>query len=331
MLARLAFALAASWLAALPGGDPAAPAAERRFLPGRWEQVGGVQPEMESDLLNPLLIASRGRMLYVVDYGDTRVKAFDWTGRLAWAAGRKGKGPNEFTNPTDLQVDRSGNLWVYDPANSRVTVLRPDGKVEKMISTRTLFQRVLPLEDGTFWGIGVGTEGVLGYRFDRRGTLAGTMRLPATMGSVDPMALDGRVAVAPTGRAAVMTFLYADRLVLWNGATRQVRSTPGVEPIPFPSVLEWQGPGGGVVTRLSLDATPATLSVTADDRYAYLLYGGKTRMKGRIVDRYELATGRYAGSYLLPRRVSGITVVPNGLAVLISNPMPEIRVWRRVG
>ena len=146
MIARFALALAAVWLptTTAAGGPPPA-AAERHFLAGRWQQVGGVRPALESELLNPLLIVARGRMLYVVDYGDTRVKAFDWTGRLAWASGRRGEGPNEFTNPTDLQLDPRGNLWIYDPPNSRVTILRPDGKVEHMISLRTLFQRVVPL------------------------------------------------------------------------------------------------------------------------------------------------------------------------------------------
>ena len=331
MIGRFALALAAVWLPTTTavGGPPPA-AAERHFLAGRWQQVGGVQPALESELLNPLLIVARGRMLYVVDYGDTRVKAFDWTGRLAWASGRRGAGPNEFTNPTDLQLDPRGNLWVYDPPNGRVTILRPDGKVEDMISLRTLFQRVVPLADGSFWGIGSGTEGVLGYRFERGGKLAGTVNLPTALGKVSPMALDGRVAVAPGGQAAVMTFLYADRLVLWNGATRRLTTAAGVEPIAFPGVLEWKGSGGAVVSRLSLDATPATLATTADDRYAYVLYGGKTRQAGRIVDRYDLATGRYAGSYLLPRRVSGIAAVQGGFAALISEPVPEIRIWTRV-
>lgn len=263
------------------------------------------------------------------DYGYTRIKAFEWTGRLAWVAGRRGAGPREFRNPTDLQVDAEGKLWVYDPPNSRVTILRPDGSVENMISTTTLFNRVVPLSGGSFWGIGSSAEGVLGYRFGRDGKLAGTLRLPQALGKVPPMALDGRVAVAPGGRAAVMTFLYADRLVLWNAATRRLTTAAGVEPIGFPGLLQWKRGGGVMVTRLALDAVPATLSATADARYAYLLYGGKTRQAGRIVDRYDLATGRYAGSYLLPRRVTGIAAVPDGFAALISNPVPEIRVWRR--
>lgn len=330
MTGRLVLVLAASWLLLGARGAPAAgsAAAERRFLPAEWEQVGGVAPTDGPELLNPLLIASRGRMLYVVDYGDKAVKAFDWGGRLAWAVGRHGRGPGEFMNPTDVQVDAEGNVWVNDPPNNRVTVLRPDGGVAAMFAPEKPAHRLLPLHDGTFLGIGSAGEGLLGYRYAPGGKVAGTLGLPASLRGVGMLARDGRVAVAPTGRAVVITFLYGDRLILWNSAARRLTALPGVEPVAFPGLLHWRTPEGARVTRLALDATRATLSVTADDRFAYLLFGGRTAQAGRIVDRYELATGRYAGSYLLPQPVTGITAVPGGFAALIADPVPEIRVWR---
>lgn len=329
MLGRLALLLAGCWLLLGARGAPAAGSAagERRFLPAKWEQVGGV-PADGPELLNPLLIASRGRMLYVMDYGDVRVKAFDWSGRLAWAAGRPGRGPGEFVNPTDIQVDAGGNVWVNDPANNRVTVLRQDGAVAEMLTPQRPAHRLLPLHDGSSWGIGNAGEGLLGYRYSRDGKVAGTLGLPPSLSGVAMLARDGRAAVAPTGRAVVVTFLYGDRLVLWNAAARRLTALPGVEPVEFPGVLQWRTRDGLKATRLALDATPATLAVTADDRHAYLLFGGRTAHAGRVVDRYELATGRYAGSYLLPRRVKGISAVPGGFAALIADPVPEIRVWK---
>lgn len=330
MVGRLALVTAGALLLLGTRGVPAAttPAGERRFLPAAWEQVGGVQPADESELLNPLLMASRGRTVYVVDYGDVRVKAFDWSGRLVWAAGRSGRGPGEFVNPTDIQVDAGGNVWVNDPPNNRVTVLRPDGSVAAMFAPGKPAHRLLPLHDGSSWGIGSAGKGALGYRYAPGGRIVGRLGLPPSLRGVGMLARDGRAAIAPSGRAVVITFLYGDRLVLWNTAADRLTAFPGVEAVGFPAVLRWRTREGVVATRLALDATPATLSVTADDRYAYLLFGGRTAHAGRIVDRYELATGRYAGSYLLPRRVAGITAVPGGFAALIADPVPEIRVWR---
>jgi len=76
---------------------------------------------------------SRNR-LYVADAKENRIAVFD-TGTLKlvgyYGNSRNPRGssaPGSFNSPTNLALDRKGNLYIADTWNYRVQVLDPDGK-----------------------------------------------------------------------------------------------------------------------------------------------------------------------------------------------------------
>jgi hypothetical protein len=66
--------------------------------------VGGTEHDTVLFRPGPSTVANGS--LYVFDYGDSRLKAFDSSGKLAWSFGRSGGGPGEFMNVADLAVSQ---------------------------------------------------------------------------------------------------------------------------------------------------------------------------------------------------------------------------------
>lgn len=62
--------------------------------------------------------------VFVLDGHFHELRAFDASGRLIARFGRDGPGPGEFAHPTALAVAETGELYVLDRSNARVSVVR---------------------------------------------------------------------------------------------------------------------------------------------------------------------------------------------------------------
>jgi DNA-binding beta-propeller fold protein YncE len=96
-----------------------------RFRPShRCDDAGEVcAPEVGG----AIAVDGAGRV-YVADYGNHRVQAFDPTGRALAGWGREGGGPGEFRLPAGIAVDRAGHVYVTDAGNHRVQVFDGAGR-----------------------------------------------------------------------------------------------------------------------------------------------------------------------------------------------------------
>jgi DNA-binding beta-propeller fold protein YncE len=65
--------------------------------------------------------------VFVADWGNHRVQAFDAQGRLLARWGREGDGPGEFRLPSGLAVDGRGRVYVGDAGNRRIQVFDAAG------------------------------------------------------------------------------------------------------------------------------------------------------------------------------------------------------------
>ncbi len=65
--------------------------------------------------------------LYVADTGGCRVVIYNAAGERLGQLGRKGRGPGELLEPTDVALDGQGGLYVVDTSNQRVQRLDPWG------------------------------------------------------------------------------------------------------------------------------------------------------------------------------------------------------------
>ena len=68
------------------------------------------------------------RYLIVSDCGEHSIKVFSRKGKFQYKFGTKGRGDGEFNNPSNLLVNKSGQLMVCDENNHRIQVFELNGK-----------------------------------------------------------------------------------------------------------------------------------------------------------------------------------------------------------
>lgn len=74
--------------------------------------------------------------LYVVDAATHQIRVLDYGGEPLSVYGKRGSEPGEFNYPTDLDLDRDGNLYIIDSMNARVQVLTPEGAFVRAFGER---------------------------------------------------------------------------------------------------------------------------------------------------------------------------------------------------
>jgi len=65
--------------------------------------------------------------IYVLDYLEQALHAFDEAGAHLWTAGGRGQGPGEFDGAAGLAIDPDERVWVWDPRYQRFSVYDSDG------------------------------------------------------------------------------------------------------------------------------------------------------------------------------------------------------------
>lgn len=303
----------------------------RRFVEGHWVLVGGVEPAVESDLLRPLLLNARDKQLFVFDFGDYALKAFDWTGGLRWVIGHYGWGPNEFRSPSDLQFDDDNNIWVLDSGSRRVTIVGFSGQsswsVQLRIGNFLPFQ-VMPSTDTTFWVTGNDLEATFALKLDKHGEVSERLLLPDRF-KVPPNPLVRQAYVSQAGpKRAFVAFSRAGSLLRWDVGQKTVELFPGVEPVPFPDVIRRELRSGATALHIDTTAMWTALDVSTSGDTTYVLFAGESSFKGRIVDMYSTGIGSYLGSYLLPEKISDLVLDGGYFVGLVQGPVPAIRVWQ---
>jgi len=100
-------------------------------------------------------------LLYTLEWGEGSIRRWTAEGEPAGTIGRKGEGPGEFEEPTDLGFF-GDSLWVWDMDAYRVSYFDPDGEFLGSASPTVNFGSAgpgqspprpgTPLRDGTFIG-----------------------------------------------------------------------------------------------------------------------------------------------------------------------------------
>lgn len=296
---------------------------QRRFLEVTFTRVGGIPGTIESETLLPGLVRLKKDVIYLYDYGDSRVKAFDLAGRKAWTYGRAGQGPGEFSNPTDLKVDAEGRVWIADPTNLRITIYDPRTGDARFIRTPEPVSDVAPAGDGLAWAVPMNPQRLL-LLLDETGMVQRYVSGPEFAEHSHPLLwelnLDPRARTGP-----IVSFRYSDRFFAVDGETGEVVEHRGIEKVEFPDVVGWES-GGYTITRVAPDATEAAQSTAEDNGLYYVLFEMRSE-RVSIVDVYDSFTAQYIGSLRLPLPVSFIAVDDYRIAVVTRAEIPAIEVW----
>jgi hypothetical protein len=293
----------------------------RSLVEARWDTLftigGGVEDTL---LLMPRQLAARGGRLYVFDYGDDRLKAFDAEGGLRWSFGRRGGGPEEFGNPLDVEVGPEGMVWVVDGEEGRLSVVSAEGEGVRIVRHPDVLVRdVVPLtdrllvttasHDGRFW-----------LALDGEGRVRESGEAPfPELAAADLLARQGHVAVGEDGQRWAAVFPFGRPFAVYEGTEVRCRG----------ELVE----GEGFPARMPADPRSAVWAVGAvlGDTSLFVLPRGRTELALRALDEYSARDCRYLGSVRLPDRVVAMAASEGVFYLAVMEPAPRVLAVRMRG
>ena len=328
LLARLLIEARASF------AQPPAPDRPKNRVSGKgaWVETLRIADEGGRVLTNPRLLAARGDDVYVYDAGTQELIAFTRSGRVRWRAGRAGKGPSEFSNPVDLQVAPNGDLHVLDSDLSRITIVNPNGRVVAMHTIGEPLHRIVPQRSG-WWGAPLARPRILvPVTAEGKPGVQASDFTPGDIAQRHILVREPHVAPLPNG-GAIVGFVWSSRLLVINPDGTLVADLEGPEHIPFAELRSYtiEIPQKATVQRVDPKAHVASRYVAANDTMALVLFGGTTRDRGKIIDRFDLRSRKYVDSAKLPRQPAALRIIGNSIVALELEPAPALVFyeWRK--
>jgi len=99
--------------------------------------------------------------IYVFDIRNHRFLKFDKMGNFIWETGKKGQGPGEFRNPSEVALSPSGEIWVLD-GSAFIHIFDATGKYSRTINLKSRCSYFQFLPDGRIF-ICKKTRGQMGF------------------------------------------------------------------------------------------------------------------------------------------------------------------------
>ena len=264
---------------------------------------------------------SRGH-LFVIDYGDFRIKEFSPDGQFLRAYGSgKGQGPGEFTSLNDVAIGPD-EIWVSDYSNGRISVFALDGRMARTVKTDPQPYRIAVLPPS---GLAImqppGAAELFGL-FTADGTRQRTFGRFLADQAASSLALDGWLE--PDGRGGfVYAGLFASVLAGYDGQGHQRFVTEILDPIPLPKLIR-NDKGAKWVDR---EAPPSTISLSVDGGEIYALRAipkGLKRSGG--LDVYDLSDGSYRYSRKLPESCSWVVMAGDHMITVTDTTVSKWKV-----
>ena len=253
--------------------------------------------------------------LVFLDLFDQRVHRVGPDGRILWSWGRKGEGPGELQDVQGVDLDHAGNVVLVDARRLVRITLSPEGDFigEETVARRNGFIRsVALLGDGTMavqtsrvpWGVWE-QESIQPVS----GLPAGWSEMPSlqNQGRMDSWREDGWV----------FGLAYGNGWLVFRG-TSMIGVHPYVEHHDFPGVIT-ERRGFSRISRMTERPPSSGRSVSVRADTLYVLFGGTSPRRGYMLDVYDLTTGRYLVTHMLPHYANRAVVDEAGRVFTIDN------------
>jgi hypothetical protein len=308
----------------LPSEEQLGSQVQREIVLEAWDTlwvVGG--GEQDSLLLKPYLIAASDSGVYVFDGGDERLVAFDTNGAMRWRFGGSGAGPDEFLGVRDLKANNE-SILVLDPRNNRIVRLNHDGHVRSRSPLDGVghAEQVAWLDTGDFVLLTMDPQNAF-VVVDTLGFVRQRFSLPwPGFIELDPIARQGLIA-SDEQHGWVFGFSLGDGWFSFDGNVPR-RTRKYAESTAFPKIE--QSRDGG--SRMAEYSACSACSISMSGATLYVHFGGYTKDRMAAVDRYNVNTGAYLGSFRLPFSATAISVTGNNFYALVEEPYPMLLALR---
>lgn len=292
----------------------------------RWSVITRIGGELNDTLLQMVVGPAVGADgVYVSDLAAKRVTKFDHSGNTVWQFGRPGGGPGEFSEPRDVRLDTRGNVWVLDPKNARITILTSAGSWTRDIpltGIKAFPLEMVPQRDGTVI-LYVLDPNAPFVRLDSLGNVIERVAPWSDFAALPTISSQLTLATDPTDEHWIAGFRVGPGFFRFED--KLSRSTIGhySEKIPFPKVVTSRE-GNRTISGFEEKPISAARSITLSHDHIYVLFGGTSNNRRKLVDVYDTTSLEYVRSFLLPESAVLIAWFDGGLYVLQENPYPEI-------
>ena len=304
-------------------------APNRDIVAAAWDTVWQIGGSIEDTvLLRPRLItAVEGGIAF---YDDDRhaVRRIDRAGEFAWEYGRRGGGPDEFEDVRDIKSLRD-EVFVLDPANRRITRLDENGRVLQRIPLGTVghAEQMTPLPSGRIVLMTLDPEAPF-VVIDREGTVRSPLSLPGPQyGELETLARQGWMTAARAGGVWAFAYSMGTGWTTYDGIEPVRKEAGYVESVPFPRIVASQR-GNVRSATLASDAPCSACRVALADSTLWVLFGGRSPVRDRVIDRYRVSDARYVGSVLLPVEATEMAVGDDAVYLLAIEQAPTILALR---
>jgi hypothetical protein len=264
------------------GAHGRAAAATRHPLAGEVVYAG-------DSLGMPHLMSVSGEYLLVADIGGGAALHVLREGRLIASFGRKGQGPGEFSAIRTIQPTPDGrNVWLYDPGNTRLTLLDLEavvsGRENAVAETVILRSNLLPMNAVRLSDTLIASSGL--FTGGRLALFAATGDLRRVVGALPPTrdgvpvqvaqhAYTGTLVRHPERPLLALATRHADRLEFYDlrGDFRRIARGP----VGFEPVYQVQSRGGVPFMATGDDLRFGYVDLVAAGDRLYALFSGHTR------------------------------------------------------
>lgn len=272
--------------------------------------VGGVADSSFALLWSPRSVPGGG--VYVADIGNAKLHYVNAVGELVWSYGRRGQGPGELLEVRVFDVDAQGNAVIIDNLNRRIVTVAPDGNL--------LSEYPVPNGVGHTSAVAALAGGSLAVAH-WGGPWALISEERVLLNQIDPpwegfadrpfLELVGQAIPVRGSDRWMYSFDTAGEWIAFDGGEVAERY-PHIENLPFSEVVVTETEQGGSMTSYGDDATHTTLDLAVREDTLFVLFFGATENQGKVMDKYDVNTGDYLGSVLLPSRSRGVAVGDDG-------------------
>ena len=294
--------------------------AGERFVQGvRYDTLWAYGGAEDTVLASPgELVAAEDGGVYALDYTLQTISKFSASGTIDWSWGQQGEGPGELKNARAMTSWRLGGVVIADSGNRRLAYLSPAGTLvhERPISDDS-FGLITDLVELSSGEVVLSTNGPAPWLLFQPETEVVTP-LPVPWDGfrrMHSMQWFGKTAGAAD--RWVFGFQLGNGFFVMNYDSVAGRY-PYVEHVDFPEVMSHSPTRGTTVTGFAARATRSVYALAVKHDTLLVLPGGTTRARRRVLDKYEVATGRYVGSQLLPWRTTSFAVSGNDKVFLVS-------------
>lgn len=255
-------------------------------------------------LLRPLQVVPAETGLFVVDFGDWRIKQFDWSGQYVQAYGSRGSGPGEFANPTDVSV-LGETVWVADGSARRLS--RFEGDSVETTTMEAGIVRIAPIDrESAFVMTDTPTGDGLFMRVEND-------EVVSTFGHIvenqprNAIALDGRIA--SDGENMFYSSFYGGFLLSYDedGDLRFAVKTFNHKGLPEVQETERRGARIRRIRDEDREFVNAEISVDENGIHLFSIKGSREE-SALVIDTYSLEDGSYKYSTKARQNIREIRV-----------------------